>query len=104
MKTILALSILFSAITWFPVRAELTETDLEKIRQIFREELGKPAIDPIDTSLGEIEATVGKIDAHFDNIDRSLDRMRITLWIATFLVVVAGIFNWVSVFKSWRSR
>lgn len=104
MKTILALSILFSAITWFPVRAELTETDLEKIRQIFQEELGKPAIDPIDTSLGEIEATVGKIDAHFDNIDRSLDRMRITLWIATFLVVVAGIFNWVSVFKSWRSR
>ena len=38
MKKLLALSILFSAIAWFPVRAELTETDLENIRQIFREE------------------------------------------------------------------
>ena len=34
MKTILALSILVSVIAWLRVRAELTETDLEKIRQI----------------------------------------------------------------------
>ena len=39
MKTILILSILFSAIAWLPVGAELTETDLENIRQILREEL-----------------------------------------------------------------
>ena len=38
---------LFSTIAWLPVRAELTETDLEKIRQIFREALGQPAMDPI---------------------------------------------------------
>ena len=39
MKTLLALSILFSTIAWLPVGAELTETDLENIRQILREEL-----------------------------------------------------------------
>ena len=105
MKTIIVLSILFSTIAWLPVGAELTETDLEKIRQIFREEfragfreeLEKPIIDPIDASLGEI-------DARFDSINRNLDRIQILLWIATVLVVGAGIFNWMSVFKSWRSR
>ena len=104
MKNLLALSILFSTIAWLPVRAELTETDLEKIRQIvreevragFREELEKPIIDHIDTGLGEI-------DARFDSINRNLDRIQIMLWIATVLVVVAGIFNWTSVLKSWRS-
>ena len=100
MKTILALSILFSTIAWFPVRAELTETDLENIRQIFREEfreeLEKPIIDPIDTSLGEI-------DTRFDSINRNLDRIQIMLWIATVLVVVAGIVNWTYILKSWRS-
>ena len=100
-KTLLALSILFSAIAWLPVHAELTETDLEKIRQIFREEfreeLEKPIIDHIDASFGEI-------DTHFDSINRSLDQIQIMLWIATVLVVGAGIFNWTYVFKSWRSR
>ena len=107
MKKLLALSILFSAIVWFPVRAELTETDLENIRQIFREEfreeLEKPIIDPIDTSLGEIEATFDKIDTRFDSINRNLDRIQIMLWIATVLVVVAGIVNWTYILKSWRS-
>ena len=104
-KTLLALSILFSTIAWLPVHAELTETDLEKIRQIFREEfreelreeLEKPIIDPIDASFGEI-------DARFDSINRNLDRIQILLWIATVLVVVAGIVNWTYVFKSWRSQ
>ena len=111
MKNLLALSILFSTIAWLPVRAELTETDLENIRQIvreevragFREELEKPIIDHIDTGLGEIEATLDSIDTRFDNINRNLDRIQIMLWIATVLVVVAGIFNWTSVLKSWRS-
>ena len=101
MKTIIALSILFSTIAWLPVGAELTETDLEKIRQIFREEfreeLEKPIIDPI-------EATFDEIDTRFDSINRNLDRIQIMLWIATVLVVVAGIVNWTYVLKSWRSR
>ena len=105
MKTLLVLLILFSAIAWLPVGAELTETDLEKIRQIvreefrdgFREELEKPIIDHIDASFGEI-------DARFDSINRNLDRIQIMLWIATVLVVGAGIFNWTSVLKSWRSQ
>ena len=110
MKTLLALSILFSAIAWLPVRAELTETDLEKIRQILREELQEAfrdtyvALDEMDASLGEIDATFDEIDARFDSINRSLDRIQIMLWIATVLVVGAGIFNWTYVFKSWRSR
>ena len=110
MKTLLALSILFSAIAWLPVRAELTETDLENIRQILREELQEAfrdthvALDEMDASLGEIEATVDEIDTHFDSINRNLDRIQILLWIATVLVVGAGIFNWTYVFKSWRSR
>ena len=57
----------------------------------------------MDASLGEIEATFDEIDARFDSINRSLDRIQILLWIATGLVVVAGIFNWTYVFKSWRS-
>ena len=110
MKPILVLSILFSTIAWLPVRAELTETDLEKIRQIVREELQEAfrdthvALDEIDASLGEIDATFDEIDTHFDSINRNLDRMQIMLWIATVLVVVAGVFNWMSVLKSWRSR
>ena len=110
MKTILVLSILFSTIAWLPVRAELTETDLENIRQILREELQEAfrdthvAFDEMDASLGEIEATFDEIDARFDSINRNLDRIQILLWIATVLVVGAGIFNWTSVLKSWRSQ
>ena len=104
MRTVLLLSILFSAIAWSPVCAELTETDLENIRQIFREELEKPITDPIDTSFREIEATFAGIDTRFDSIHRSLDRIQMMLWIATVLVVVAGLVNWTYVLKMWRSR
>ena len=91
MKTILVLSILFSVSIALPVRAELTETDLENIRQIFREEWEKqireewekPIIDHIDTS--------------FDSIHRSLDRIQMILWIAIFVVGVAGSVNWMSI-------
>ena len=100
MKTILLFSILFSAIAWLPVRAELTETDLENIRQIFREELGKPAIDPIDTSLGEIEATVVEINTHLDSIHGSLNRIQMMLWIAIVVVGFAGSVNWMSILTS----
>ena len=103
MKTILVLSILFSMIAWLPVRAELTETDLENIRQILREEL-QEAFRDTHVALNEMDASLGEIDARFDSINRNLDRIQIMLWIATVLVVVAGIFNWTYVFKSWRSR
>ena len=78
---------------------KLTETDLEKIRQIVREELQEAfrdthvAFDEMDASLGEIDATFDEIDARFESINRNLDRIQIMLWIATVLVVVAGIFN-----------
>ena len=108
MKIFIAVAILFSLIA-LPVRAELTETDLEKIRQIFlrqifREELETPITDHVDTSFREIEEPLDGIETHFDGIERSLDRMQMMLWIATILVVVAGIVNWMDVLKLWRSR
>ena len=92
MKIFIAVAILFSLIA-LPVHAELTETDLEKIRQIFREELEKPITDHVDTSFREIQEPLDGIQTHFDGIERSLDRLQMMLWIATILVVVAGIVN-----------
>ena len=111
MKLILILSILFSTIAWLPVRAELTETDLENIRQILREELQEAfrdthvALDEMDASLGEIDATVDEIDTRFDSINRNLDRMQIMLWIATVLVGNCRVLLIGCPFSnSWRSR
>ena len=78
MKTFIAVVILFSLIV-LPVRAELTETDLEKIRQIFREELEKPITDHVDTSFREIKEPLDRIEMHFDGINRSLDRLQMML-------------------------
>ena len=105
MKTLLTLSILFSVSIALPVHAELTETDLENIRQIFREEWEKsiqeewekPIIDHIETSFDSIHRNL-------DSIHRSLNRIQMMLWIATVLVVGAGIVNWWYILKSWRSR
>ena len=91
MKTMLALSIRFSVSIARRVHAELTETDLENIRQIFREEWEKqireewekPIIDPIDMS--------------FESIHRSLNQIQMMLWIAIVLVGVVGIVNWMSI-------
>lgn len=103
MKTILVLSILFSVSIALPVHAELTETDLENIRQILREEL-QAAFRDIHVTLEGTQATFDKIDTSFDSIHRSLDRIQMMLWIATVLVVVAGVVNWWYVLKLWRSR
>ena len=103
MKTILVLSILFSVSIALPVRAGLTETDLENIRQILREEL-QAAFRDIHITLDSTQTTFDEIDTSFDSIHRSLDRIQMMLWIATVLVVVAGIVNWWYVLKLWRSR
>ena len=101
MKIFIAVAILFSLIA-LPVHAELTETDLEKIRQIFREELEKPITDHVDTSFREIQEPLDGIQTHFDGIERSLDRLQMMLWIATILVVVASVVNWTYLLKLWR--
>ena len=102
MKTILVLLILFCAIA-LPVHAELTETDLENIRQILQEEL-QEAFRDTHVTLDGMHTTFDEIDASFDSINRNLDRIQIMLWVATVLVVVAGIVNWTYVLKLWRSR
>lgn len=102
MKHILCLSILFSVIA-SPVRAELTETDLENIRQILQEEL-QEAFRDIQVPRDGMRTTFDEIEASFDSINRNLDRIQMMLWIATVLVVIAGIVNWTYVLKLWRSR
>lgn len=89
MKPLLILSILFSVIG-LPALGELTETDLENIRQIFREEWEKSIIDHIDASFYEI-------DVSFDSIHRNLNRIQMMLWIAIVVVGVAGSVNWMSI-------
>ena len=91
MKTVSLFSILCPAIAWSPFCAELTETDLENIRQIFREEWEKPITNHIDTIFREIEARLAGIDTRFDGINWSLDRIQMMLWIATVLVVGTGL-------------
>ena len=102
MKHILFFSILFCMIA-LPVRSELTETDLENIRQILQGEL-QEAFRDTHVTLDGLDTTFDEIDASFDNINRNLDRIQIMLWVATVLVVVAGIVNWTYVLKLWRSR
>ena len=50
MKMILALSILFSVIAWFPSLSELTDADINEIHLIVKEE-----IKPIREDIGEIK-------------------------------------------------
>lgn len=82
MKTILALSILFSAIA-VPALAELTPQDLDKIRLIVNE-----ANTPIKTDVAWLR---GKMD----NLDKQLS------WLMVLIVVAVGI---PQVVVAWRSR
>ena len=103
MKNTLVLLILFSAIA-LPVLAELTDADLDKIRLVVSEEV-KAQITASEVRMKEyIDLNLDKIDTSFDSIHRSLDQIQMMLWIATVLVVGAGIVNWWYVLKLWRSR
>ena len=76
---------------------------MENIRQILQEEL-QEAFRDIHVTFDGMHTTFDEIDASFDSINRNLDRIQIMLWIATVLVVVAGIVNWTYILKLWRSR
>ena len=60
MKTILALSILFSVIA-LPALSELTDADLDKIRLIVQEEIKKETT-PINTKIDAIETRLRTVE------------------------------------------
>jgi len=89
MKTILAISILFSAIA-MPALAELTDADLDKIRLLVNEEL-KPIKADIETLKTEVAYVRGKLDI--------LDKYVIAL-IALIVIAVGA----PQIVIAWRSR
>ncbi len=59
MKTILLLSILLCAIA-LPALGQLTDTDLDKIRLIIKEEV-KEELEPIKSDIGSLKADIGSL-------------------------------------------
>ncbi len=91
MKYILLFSLLFCAIAWSPALAALTDTDLDKIRLIVKEEI-EAELKPIKTDIvtlktdgavvkvevANLKATVNNlkknVNSDFDTIQKNFDR------------------------------
>ncbi len=93
MKTILALSILFSVIA-LPVLGELTDADLNEIRLIVQEEIKPIKADivtlktdgavvksevanlkeTIDKGFENVKTRIGNVETRFDSIEKNFDR------------------------------
>ncbi len=93
MKTILALSILFSVIA-LPALGELTDADLNQIRLIIQEEIKPIKADigtlktdgavvksevanlkeTIDKGFENVETRIGNVETRFDSIEKDFDR------------------------------
>ena len=74
MKTILALSILFSAIA-LPALGELTDADLDKIRLIVKDEVTKELtkeLAPIKADIASIKADIGTLKEDVARLDGRL--------------------------------
>ena len=74
MKTILALLILFSAIA-LPALGELTVQDLEKIRQIVKEEV-KEAETALTARIEKVESKVDAIDIRLRAVETGVAELR----------------------------
>ena len=107
MKTILVLSILFSAIA-LPSQGELTDADLDKIRLIVndsekrvKEEVKKEItltntkIDGLDTRLRTVETDVAWTRGKLDSLDKHIN------WLMALIVVAVGL---PQAIIAWRSR
>ena len=107
MKTVLVLSILFSAIA-LPALGELTDADLDKIRLIVndsekrlkaevKEEITRinTKIDGLDTRFRRIETDVAWTRGKIDSLDRHIN------WLMALIVVAIGLPQAIVV---WRSR
>ena len=76
MKTILALSILFSAIA-LPALGELTDADLDKIRLIVKDEVTKELtkeLAPIKADIASIKADIGTLKRGCRTVGWAFDR------------------------------
>ena len=95
MKTILFLSILFCTIA-LPALGELTDTDLNKIRSIIKEEIKKESattnqkIDALDTRIQNVEKDVAWVRGKFEGINQRITHLtNITYFL--FILIVAAI-------------
>ena len=100
MKTILILSILFSAIA-LPALGELTDADLDKIRLIVKEEveaaiaITNTKIDGLEIRLRTVETGVAWTRGRLDTLDKHIN------WLMALIIVAVGIPQLV---VAWRSR
>ena len=100
MKTILILSILFSAIA-LPALGELTDADLDKIRLIVKEEveaaiaITNTKIDNLEIRLRTVETGVAWTRGKLDTLDKHIN------WLMALIIVAVGIPQLV---VAWRSR
>ncbi len=105
MKTVFLFSVLFCIIT-LPALGELTDTDLNKIRSIIKEEIKKESaitnqkIDALDARIQNVEKDVaGMLGKHeivgnqFENVDKQIPPAKYVLYglIALTVVVVVAL-------------
>ena len=95
MKTILALSILFSVIA-FPVLGELTDADLNRIRLIVKEEV-KSEITASEKRMKEyIDLKIENVDSQIKKNSREIEAMRSqnNIFIGIPLGIITLLFAW----------
>ena len=98
MKNILFLSVLFCAIA-LPALGELTDTDLNKIRSIIKEEIKKESaitnqkIDALDARIQNVEKDVAGMLGKHEIVDKQIPPAKYVLYglIALTVVVVAAL-------------
>ena len=99
MKTILALSILFS-VSILPALSELTDADLNQIRLIIREEVKAEITTEITASEARmkeyIHLKIANVDSQIKTTHREIDAIRsqINIFIGIPLLIITLLFAW----------
>ena len=104
MKTMLVLSILFSAIA-LPALGELTDADLDKIRLIVKDEVTKELtkeLAPIKADIASIKADIGtlkedvaRLDGRLTGVEKQVSHAtNVTYGLIALIVVAIGIPAW----------
>ena len=101
MKTILALSILFSVIAWFPALGELTDADLNQIRLIVNDE--------IDASEKRFDAKIQALETRMkEHMTQQVDSLKTPVaWLIGILVALIALIGvplvTLTILIGWRS-
>ena len=103
MKTILALSILLSAIT-LPALGDLTDADLNKIRLIVKEEIApiKADVETLKVDVARLEGRMDGLDGRMNGLEGRLNGIEkqishatnVTYGLIALIVVAIGIPAW----------